>query len=50
MKKLTTEGKSNYDNGSDDNFDVGRCIRLVPLFIDKDVEKYIPHFEESQPL
>lgn len=46
MRKLAVEVRSEGAAEVDgESFQVGRCIKLVPPFNERDVEKYFPHFE-----
>ena len=46
MRKLEIEAQKEGVAPSDPNsFDVSRHIRLVPPFVERDVERYFPHFE-----
>lgn len=47
MKRLDLRARQeNIDLSHTGSFDVSKNIRLVPPFIEKDVEKYFPHFEK----
>ena len=47
LKRLEIRAKEeNLDMAPTGSFDASRHIRLVPPFVEKDVEKYFPHFEK----
>ncbi len=46
IKELELEEKKMHVNDRTETFDVGRHIKLVPKFHEKDVDKYFLHFEK----
>ena len=43
---MTLNDNNNFDLAQSSLFDIRRNIHLVPLFDEKDIEKYFPDFEK----